>query len=52
MAFKNVALCTKCITKIDETTVDDANNLDLLMPMCNLREYHSNYSKSTGSFQE
>ena len=50
VAFKNFALCTECITKIDEKTVDGANNLDLLMPMCNLREYHSNYSKSTGSF--
>ena len=35
-AFKNCALFTKFITKIDETTIDDAENLDLAMPMYNL----------------
>ena len=27
-AFKNCTLFTKCITKIDETTIDDNKNLD------------------------
>ena len=35
---------TKCITKIDETTIDDAENLDLVMLMYNLIEYSSNHS--------
>ena len=49
VAFKNYAPFTKCITKIDETTIDDAENLDLVMPMYNLVEYSSNYSETTGS---
>ena len=40
---------TKCITKTDETTVDDAENLDLVMPMFNLLEYSSKYFDTTGS---
>ena len=34
----------KCITKIDGTAIDDAEDLDLVMPMYNLLEYSSNYS--------
>ena len=49
VAFKHCAPFTKTITKIDETTTDDAENLDLVMPMCNLIEYISNYSETTGS---
>ena len=50
IAFKNWASFTKCITKIDETTIDDAEDLELVMPMYNLIEFSSNYSKTTGSF--
>ena len=32
-----------CITTIDGTTIDDAEDLDLVMPMYNLLEYSSNY---------
>ena len=39
VAFKNCAPFTKCIIKIDGTTIDDAEDLDLLMPMYNLIEY-------------
>ena len=49
VGFKNCAPFIKCITKIDETTIDDAEDLDLVMPMFNLIEYSSNYSKTTGS---
>ena len=45
VAFKNCASFVKCITKIDEATIDDAEDLDLVMPMYNLIEYSSNYSK-------
>ena len=38
-AFKNCAPFTKCTTKIDETTIDDAEDLRLVMPMYNLIEY-------------
>ena len=33
VAFKNCAPFTKCITKIYETTIDDAEDLHLVMPM-------------------
>ena len=33
VAFKNCALFSKCITKIDGTTLDDAEDLDLVMSM-------------------
>ena len=36
------------MTKIDETTIDDAEDLDLVLPMYNLIEYRSNYSETTG----
>ena len=35
---------------IDGTRIDYAENLDLVMPMYNLIEYDSNYSKKRGSF--
>ena len=35
--------------KIDRITVDEAEDLDLVMPMYNLIEYSSNYSETTGS---
>ena len=37
--------------KIDGTTIDDAEDLDLVMPVYNLTEYNSNYSKTTGSLR-
>ena len=36
VAFKNCASFTKCITKIDETTISDAENFNLVMQMYNL----------------
>ena len=41
VSFKNCAPFTKCITKIDGATIDDAEDLDLVMPMYNLIEYSS-----------
>ena len=49
VVFNNCAPFTKCIIKIDGTTIDDAENLNLVMPMYNLIEYSSNYSKTAGS---
>ena len=34
-------------TKNDETTIDDAADLDLVMPMYNLIQYSSNQSETT-----
>ena len=49
VSFKNCASFVKCITKINEATIDDAEDLDLVMPMYNLIKYSSNYSKKTGN---
>ena len=49
VAFKNCTPFTKGITKIDETTIDDAENIDLALPIFNLIGYSSNYSKTTGT---
>ena len=43
-AFKNCAPFTMCIKKICGATIDDCEDLDLVMPMYNLLEYSSNYS--------
>ena len=41
----------KCITKIDGTTVDDAEDLNFAMSMYNLLEYSLNYSETIGSLR-
>ena len=45
VAFKNNAPFINALQKIDETTIDNAENLDLVMPMYNLIEYSSNHSE-------
>ena len=47
--FKNCAPFIKYITKTDGTTIGDAEDLDLVMSMYNLREYSTNYSETTRS---
>ena len=49
IVFKNCAPFIIYITKIDGTTIHDAENLYMAIPMYNLLEYSSNYSKTTGS---
>ena len=46
--FKNCALFTNCISKIN-TQLDNAKDIDIVMPMYNLIEYSDNYAKTTGS---
>ena len=48
-AFKNFAPFTKCVTHINDEHVDNADNLDIVMPMYNLIEYRDNYSDTSGS---
>ena len=43
--FKNCAPFTNCISRINNTQVDDAHDIDVVMPMYNLVEYSDNYSK-------
>ena len=49
MTFKNSSPMTKCITKIVQTTINDAENLNLVMPMYNLIQYSSSYPETRGS---
>ena len=49
LAFKNNAPFISCISKINNTLIDNAEDLDVAMPMYNLIEYSKNYSKTTGS---
>ena len=49
VVFKNCAPFTKCISEINNTNVDDAKDIDNVMPMYNLIEYSDNYSKTSGS---
>ena len=51
VVFKNSAPFTKSIKKFNETTIDDAEDLDLVMPMNNVIEYSSNYSEITESLR-
>ena len=47
--FKNCSPFTNCIRKINNTQVDKAKEIDVVMPMYNLIEYSNNYTKTTGS---
>ena len=47
--FKNCAPFTNCISKINNTQIDNAEYIDIVMPMYNLVEYSNNYSKKSGS---
>ena len=47
--FKNCAPFTKCISEINNTQIDNAKDIDIVMPMYNLIEYSDNYAKTTGS---
>ena len=49
VAFKNCAPFRKCRTEINETFVDDAEHINIAMPMYNLIEYSNNYSDTSGS---
>ena len=49
VAFKKSTPVIKCILKIHVTTIDDAQDLDLVMLMYNLIGYSSDYSGTTGS---
>ena len=50
LAFKNNAPFTSCISKINNTLIDNAEDLDIAMPMYNLLADSKNYRKTTGNF--
>ena len=47
--FKNCAPFTNCISEINNTQIDNAKDIDIVMLMYNLIEYSDNYAKTTGS---
>ena len=49
LAFKNNAPFINCISKINGVKIDNAEDLDVVMPMYNLLEYSKIYRKTTGS---
>ena len=49
VAFKNCAPFINCISEINNTQVDNAKDIDIVMPMYNLIEYSDNYAKTLGS---
>ena len=49
VAFKNCAPFRKCRTEINETFIDEADFINITMPMYNLTEYSDNYSDTSGS---
>ena len=49
VAFKNFAPFTNCISEINNTQIDNAKGIDIVIPMYNLIEYSDNYAKASGS---
>ena len=49
VAFKNCAPFRKCRTEINEAFIDEAEHINIAMPMHNLIEYSDNYSDTSGS---
>ena len=47
--LNNNAPFVSCITRINDELTEDADDLDIVMPMYNLLEYSKNYRKTIGS---
>ena len=45
--FKNCASFTSCISEINNAQIDNAKDIDIVMPMYNLIEYSNNYLKTS-----
>ena len=49
LILKNNAPFVSCITRINGGLIEDANDLDIVIPLYNLLEYSKNYRKTIGS---
>ena len=49
VVFKNSAPFINCISKINGVHIDNAEDLDVVMPVYNLIKCSKNYRKTTGS---
>ena len=47
--FKNCTPFINGISEINNTQIDNAKDIDIVMPMYNLIEYRDNYAKASGS---
>ena len=50
--FKNCAPFTKCISRINNADIDNAQDIDIVMLLYNLIEYSDSYSKTPGSLYQ
>ena len=46
VCFKNCSPFTRCITHLNDEHLETADNLDIVVNLCNLIEYSDNYEKS------
>ena len=51
LAFKNNTPFISCISEINDVLVDNAEDLDIAVPMYNLLEYSKNHSNTSGSLR-
>ena len=47
LIFKNISPFTSCISKIKNTLIDNAEDIDVVMLMYNLTEHSKKYSKTS-----
>ena len=47
--FKNFVPFTDCKSEINNIEIDNAKDIDIVMPMYTLIEYSDNYSETSGS---
>ena len=50
LALKNCAPFFNCLLKINNQLIEDAQDIDIVMPMYYLLYYSKNFRKTTGSF--
>ena len=49
VVFKNIAPFTNCTSEINNTRIDNAKDIDIVMPMDNLIEYSNSYLNTSES---
>ena len=48
VVFKNWTSFTDCIREINNTQIDNDKDIDIVMPIYNLKEYRDNFSRTSG----
>ena len=51
VVFKNWAPVTDCISEMNNTQINNAKDINVVVPIYNLVEYGDNYSKTKSSWQ-